>query len=121
MKASDKAKFKDFFETKPKKRASSSGYFVLNGSNYIRAPHRGRKTEKEEDEELLEKGDIDDEGGPFTFDSSPACNFQIILDVKYGEMRDYQIQGLNWQINLYENGINGILADEMVTLFNFRV
>lgn len=28
-------------------------------------------------------------------------------------MRDYQIQGLNWQINLYENGLNGILADEM--------
>jgi SWI/SNF-related matrix-associated actin-dependent regulator of chromatin subfamily A member 5 len=29
-------------------------------------------------------------------------------------MRDYQIQGLNWLISLYENGINGILADEMV-------
>ncbi len=28
-------------------------------------------------------------------------------------MRDYQIRGLNWLINLYENGINGILADEM--------
>lgn len=31
----------------------------------------------------------------------------------HGEMRDYQIEGLNWLINLYENGINGILADEM--------
>ena len=30
-------------------------------------------------------------------------------------MRDYQIRGLNWMISLYENGINGILADEMVT------
>jgi hypothetical protein len=29
-------------------------------------------------------------------------------------MRDYQIRGLNWMISLYENGINGILADEMV-------
>ena len=29
-------------------------------------------------------------------------------------MRDYQIQGLNWLISLFENGINGILADEMV-------
>jgi SNF2 family DNA or RNA helicase len=35
-------------------------------------------------------------------------------DVKGGEMRDYQIRGLNWMISLYENGINGILADEMV-------
>ena len=31
-------------------------------------------------------------------------------------MRDYQIRGLNWMIGLYENGINGILADEMVCL-----
>ncbi len=29
-------------------------------------------------------------------------------------MRDYQIRGLNWLIGLYENGINGVLADEMV-------
>ena len=31
-------------------------------------------------------------------------------------MRDYQIRGLNWMISLYENGINGILADEMVSI-----
>ncbi|XWS39063.1 hypothetical protein CRYUN_Cryun18bG0017900 [Craigia yunnanensis] len=30
-----------------------------------------------------------------------------------GKMRDYQLSGLNWLIRLYENGINGILADEM--------
>lgn len=29
-------------------------------------------------------------------------------------MRAYQLAGLNWLIKLYENGINGILADEMV-------
>lgn len=28
-------------------------------------------------------------------------------------MRDYQVRGLNWMISLYENGINGILADEV--------
>ena len=33
-------------------------------------------------------------------------------------MRDYQIRGLNWMISLYENGINGILADEMVGTFS---
>jgi hypothetical protein len=31
-------------------------------------------------------------------------------------MRDYQLAGLNWLIRLYENGINGILADEMVCI-----
>lgn len=30
-----------------------------------------------------------------------------------GEMRDYQISGLNWLISAQENAINGILADEM--------
>ncbi|ANB13430.1 Isw2p [Sugiyamaella lignohabitans] len=28
-------------------------------------------------------------------------------------MREYQVQGLNWMISLYENNISGILADEM--------
>ncbi len=37
----------------------------------------------------------------------PSC-------IKFGKMRDYQLQGLNWLIHLYDNGINGILADEMV-------
>ena len=41
------------------------------------------------------------------------------LDIKNGTMRDYQIQGLNWLISLYENGINGILADEMVCFLLF--
>lgn len=32
-------------------------------------------------------------------------------------LKDYQLKGLNWLANLYEQGINGILADEMV--YNF--
>lgn len=35
-------------------------------------------------------------------------------DVKGGKMREYQVQGLNWMCGLHYNGINGILADEMV-------
>jgi len=30
-----------------------------------------------------------------------------------GVMREYQIEGLQWMLNLDQNGINGILADEM--------
>lgn len=29
------------------------------------------------------------------------------------KMREFQLDGLNWMISLYETGINGILADEM--------
>ena len=32
-----------------------------------------------------------------------------------GQLRDYQLDSLNWLIGLYESGINGILADEMVS------
>lgn len=29
------------------------------------------------------------------------------------ELRDYQLKGVKWLISLYQNGINGILADQM--------
>ena len=31
-----------------------------------------------------------------------------------GEMRSYQLKGVQWMISLYQNGLNGILADQMV-------
>jgi SWI/SNF-related matrix-associated actin-dependent regulator of chromatin subfamily A member 5 len=34
--------------------------------------------------------------------------------LEHGQMRNYQLEGLNWMIRLQENGVNGILADEMV-------
>lgn len=37
----------------------------------------------------------------------------LFKDIKNGEMRDYQVRGLNWMIDLYLSNINGILADEM--------
>ncbi|RLN75764.1 hypothetical protein BBJ28_00010208 [Nothophytophthora sp. Chile5] len=33
--------------------------------------------------------------------------------IKFGKMRQYQLEGLSWMINLAHQGINGILADEM--------
>ncbi|KAL1852711.1 chromatin remodeling complex Adenosinetriphosphatase [Paecilomyces lecythidis] len=65
---------------------------------------RRRRTEQEEDAELLK----DEKSGGQTntvFRESPAFI--------QGEMRDYQIAGLNWLVSLHENGISGILADEM--------
>lgn len=62
-------------------------------------------TEQEEDEELL--AESTKASKVITrFEESPTY-------IKNGEMRDYQVRGLNWMIGLYENGINGILADEM--------
>jgi hypothetical protein len=33
------------------------------------------------------------------------------------KMHPYQLEGLNWLIKLHDHGINGILADEMVSYF----
>ena len=69
------------------------------------AGERRRRTEAEEDAELLKD---EKRGGEAetVFRESPGF-------IKHGEMRDYQVAGLNWLISLHENGISGILADEM--------
>jgi len=30
-----------------------------------------------------------------------------------GQLREYQLAGVEWLVSLFENGLNGILADEM--------
>lgn len=55
-----------------------------------------RKTEKEEDAELME----DEEEG---VDSRATILTESPTYVKEGKLRDYQIQGLNWLISLHEN------------------
>jgi SWI/SNF-related matrix-associated actin-dependent regulator of chromatin subfamily A member 5 len=69
------------------------------------AAERRRRTEQEEDAELLRE---EKRGGraETMFRESPAF-------IKNGQMRDYQVAGLNWLVSLHENGISGILADEM--------
>ncbi len=34
-------------------------------------------------------------------------------DIFNGELKNYQLKGMNWLMDLYDQGINGILADEM--------
>jgi hypothetical protein len=38
---------------------------------------------------------------------------QAFLPLIQGELRDYQLQGVRWMISLWNNGLNGILADQM--------
>jgi len=39
--------------------------------------------------------------------------FFAVID---GVMRGYLLQGLNWMVSLHHNGLNSILADEMVRM-----
>lgn len=82
-------------EAKAKKKGSSRSGGAGN--------ERRRRTEQEEDAELLQ-----DESGEQT-----GTVFRETPPFIRGEMRDYQIAGLNWLVSLHENGISGILADEM--------
>eukprot|EP00004_Rigifila_ramosa_P019855 TRINITY_DN5102_c0_g1_i3.p1 TRINITY_DN5102_c0_g1~~TRINITY_DN5102_c0_g1_i3.p1 ORF type:complete len:635 (-),score=159.93 TRINITY_DN5102_c0_g1_i3:1392-3296(-) len=71
------------------------------------ATRRGRQREAEEDAELLKA----------TLDGSSALQHTRLVQqpacIKGGTMRGYQLDGLNWLIQLHETGLNGILADEM--------
>lgn len=69
----------------------------------LSASHRRRKTEREEDAELLN----DEKLTPSIYEFTESPSYV------HGELRPYQIQGLNWMVSLYENNLSGILADEM--------
>jgi DNA helicase INO80 len=43
----------------------------------------------------------------------PAQDDRQQPDMFNGELKNYQLKGMNWLMNLYDQGINGILADEM--------
>jgi hypothetical protein len=70
-----------------------------------RGRHGAKYTEEQEDADLLK-----DEAGGAEVGHRLSTQPSVI---KHGVLREYQMQGLNWLIHLYDNGINGILADEM--------
>jgi SWI/SNF-related matrix-associated actin-dependent regulator of chromatin subfamily A member 5 len=76
-----------------------------------RKKKRGRKASAEADDPEGEGVDEDeeDEGGEENhvfLSKQPSC-------IKFGQLKPYQLEGLNWMIHLAEKGLNGILADEM--------
>jgi len=66
---------------------------------------RGGAAAKQVGEEVDTDDDDDDKHHFLT--KQPDC-------IKFGQMKPYQLEGLNWMIHLAEKGLNGILADEMV-------
>ena len=74
---------------------------IINGST-----KRDSRSEREEDEELMNNNNKN------TIDESELIRNSPDW-IKGTELKEYQIDGLNWLIKLYKNGINGILADEM--------
>lgn len=46
-------------------------------------------------------------------DAAENAGDRIQPDLFNGTLKAYQLKGMNWLMNLYDQGINGILADEM--------
>jgi SWI/SNF-related matrix-associated actin-dependent regulator of chromatin subfamily A member 5 len=87
---------RDDDNTSSKKKAEKSG--------------RTRLSEDAEDKQLLK---IAQGASRVTrLQQQPKC-------ICFGHMRSYQVEGLNWLIKLYDNGINGILADGTYITFMY--
>ena len=64
--------------------------------------------------DLSGKGDMDSEIDLLNPSTMPSDQHQHKEPPAFeGLLKTYQLKGLNWLINLYDQGINGILADEM--------
>ena len=69
----------------------------------------------EEDESDIED---DEEGGPKVdyYQVAHRIKEEVLEQPKMlvgGQLKEYQLKGLQWMISLYNNNLNGILADEM--------
>ncbi|POS85858.1 hypothetical protein EPUL_002519 [Erysiphe pulchra] len=83
---------------------------MANAQNAIQeAQNKARAFNKQDDSPTL------DEEGEMNF-QNPAGLDDIEIEqpkLLQAQLKEYQLKGLNWLVNLYEQGINGILADEM--------
>ncbi|KAH6719705.1 putative DNA helicase INO80 [Leptodontidium sp. MPI-SDFR-AT-0119] len=83
---------------------------MANAQNAIQeAQNKARAFNKPED------GPAMDEEGEMNFQNPAGMGDVDIEQPKMlnAQLKEYQLKGLNWLVNLYEQGINGILADEM--------
>ncbi|KAF2086928.1 hypothetical protein K490DRAFT_43289 [Saccharata proteae CBS 121410] len=62
-----------------------------------------------------EPAGFDDENEEMNFQNPSSLQSMDVAQPKMlsCQLKEYQLKGLNWLVNLYEQGINGILADEM--------
>lgn len=85
-------------DEEPKPEESKKGRGARGGEEG-KPHHIHDKDCKEEDEE-------EDEEQHVFLTKQPNC-------IKFGKLKPYQLESLNWMIHLAEKGLNGILADEV--------
>lgn len=79
-------------------------------ADYVPHQGKGRPKKKSKAVETPAEGEEENdenESSDYVFlTKQPKC-------IKFGTLKPYQLEGLNWMIHLAEKGLNGILADEM--------
>lgn len=91
-----------------KKQDDGTGAYVSHHRDGTSKKRSGRASV-----ELSQEGEgsSDDETEEHVFlTKQPAC-------IKYGHLKDYQLEGLNWMIHLMEKGLNGILGKQFLFCF----
>ena len=91
----------------PKKKKIKMKDTTNNNEN--RRNYRTERLTEEEEDKLI----MQDELNQLNESSSHTRFTKQPPNIKFGTMRPYQLEGLNWLINLWNKGISGILADEM--------
>lgn len=81
------------------------------------AQDRARAFDKQGEEQDTEMSSAqqDMDEGELNFQNPTSLQSMDVAQPKMldCQLKEYQLKGLNWLVNLYEQGINGILADEM--------
>lgn len=90
LRGADGSTLAEASETTEKKKKEGPAHIHGEGSN-------AGSDEAEEEEEAEEH---------IFLSQQPSC-------IKFGKLKPYQLESLNWMIHLSERGLNGILADEM--------
>ncbi|GAX14112.1 SWI/SNF-related matrix-associated actin-dependent regulator of chromatin subfamily A member 5 [Fistulifera solaris] len=86
-------------------KSKAEGKNKENGKARQRGAHHIHDKDSTASDEEVE--DEEENGSNTVFLSQqPSC-------IKFGQLKPYQLESLNWMIHLSEKGLNGILADEM--------
>ena len=95
-------------EDEEKKQEDGNGGYVSHHRHDSASGKGGKKSGRASVELGGEDGNSDDEDTEehVFLTKQPSC-------IKFGTLKPYQLEGLNWMIHLMEKGLNGILADEM--------
>lgn len=101
---------------------NDEGYTILTHPEQVGGGGGGKRKKKRSKKEAdVERAERDAKSSKAMADASAAMegarSGSLItqpINLVGGQLKPYQLEGLQWMMNLFYQGLNGILADEMV-------